>query len=123
MRPAPIPRPSAPSAPPATVDPVLALMRSMQTAAEDMSRVMTEAKTHAGADIAARVAAELPGAIDRMVIGRQRRLVLTIAFAIVVACAACGAAGWWLRGAPPAVTCGEQSSGVVCWYWLQPPKR
>ena len=93
----------------------------MQTAVVDMSRVLAEARTFAAGEVAGRIVAEIPFAIDRQVIHSQRRLFLFVAAVFVLGCAGSAAAGWWLRGASPALTCGEQAGGVVCWYWLQPP--
>lgn len=125
MRSAPSPVSRTPLAAPPTVngDPALEVMRSMKMAAEDISRVMAEAKAHAGEHLAARISEELPFAIDRLLLQRYRRLMVLAVLGGLLACAGAGLAGWWLRGAPPGVTCGEQSGGVACWYWIQSPKR
>lgn len=119
--------PAIPPVPPSG-DPAVQLMRGMQNAADRMemaaqavSTVLVEARVQASNDIRAGLMAELPFAIDRLVVQRQRRMVVGAVVAAVVACGGAGAAGWWLRGGPPAVTCGEQTGGVVCWYWLQAP--
>jgi hypothetical protein len=105
-------------------DPIAPLIKAMLSAVDDNARLVGEVKA-AGAEIAGHLAVEeLPGAVDRLVMYRYRRLLVWIS--VVWLCALCVGfgAGWLARGGAPALTCeAQKGGGVACWYWLTPPGK
>lgn len=101
--------------PPPDIDPGVVLANTLTALADDLQRTLTEVKQQAVVDLARDIAAELPGAIDRLVLQRYRRLVL-LAVLVLALGTACGvAAGYALRGMGEGLRCADQPDGSrVC---------
>lgn len=100
-------------------------MQALLSVADDVSRLLTDAREKAGRDTARAVAAELPGAIDRLVLIRWRRLIIMMLLGGAALWALGLVGGYVLRGAGPALQCSAvQPNGMrVCWRWeAGPPK-
>jgi hypothetical protein len=61
---------------------------------------------------------ELPGAVDRLVLQRYRRLVFAMAAALVVAAGLGAGVVWWSQ---PTLRCLDQNGGRICYVWTIPP--
>lgn len=82
--------------PPDSRDPGEQLLQALLAVADDVSRVLADARREASSEIVRRVAVELPGAVDRLVLERYYRLVLLAAGALVFALAAGAVLGYWV---------------------------
>ncbi|GAC1507304.1 MAG: hypothetical protein NVS1B6_14990 [Steroidobacteraceae bacterium] len=99
-------------------------MKALLAVADDVGRLLDDAKRQASGELTAVAVAELPFAIDRLVLQRYRRMWLLVVLVGLVACAVCGGAGYWLAGRGPALQCADQpNGGRVCWTWVRPPTK
>lgn len=81
--------------PPDSRDPGEELKQALLSVVDDVSRLLNDARHEASSEIVRRAAVELPGAIDRLVLVRHRRLVLLEAAMLVSSGIACGVVGYW----------------------------
>jgi hypothetical protein len=113
-------------------DPAYPFVRWMQGAVDTHARehreherrlaqLLDRSEKMAGGQLGKTAAAELPAAIDRLVLQRYRVLVVRAA-AVIVAAFGLGMGVHW-RFTPPApkLTCEEQQGGRVCYVWTRPP--
>jgi hypothetical protein len=109
---------------PAVEDPAEPVIQAMLSVVDNIGRLLEDAKVQAGGEIAARIAGELPRAIDRLVIQRYRIMLAVAVFAGLVACGAGGVAGYWLAESQAEARCQDQADGSrICWRWERLPDR
>jgi hypothetical protein len=87
-----------------------------------VERLLDAAERVAGGQIAKIAAAELPGAVERLVLQRYRVMVLTVAAGMIVATGLAFGAGWWF-GRGPDLQCSDQDGGRICYVWEHPPAK
>ena len=105
-------------------DPAEPVIAALTALADDVSRLVGEAREEAAKTVARAVAAELPGAVDRLVLYRYRRLLLVVVLGGVMLLGVGMACGYYLRGAGPIVQCADQKDGSrLCWRWERAAQR
>jgi hypothetical protein len=105
-------------------DPAEPVMASLLEVADKIERLLSDARGQAAVQVARNVATELPGAVDRLVLQRYRRMVVAVVVFGLVACCGSAGVGYWLRGAPPELQCADQAGGArVCWTWVRTPVK
>lgn len=120
----PLPAPETkPTEPPPISDPAEEVIQALLAVADDVARLLAEAKLQAKSEITRALHAELLRSIDRMVVSRFRWLIALMLLGMVALMLIAAVGGYWLHAASPAVTCAGQNGGVVCWYWMTPGER
>lgn len=105
-------------------DPAGELIATMQSVAERVGYLLEESKKQASGHLAVAAAAELPRAIDRLVMRRTWRLWLLGCFLVGGLMLLSAVGGYLMRGSPlPDVECRAESGGVVCYYWAVPASK
>lgn len=87
-----------------------------------VERLLDAAERVAGGQIAKIAAAELPRAVERLVLQRYRGMVLTVAAGMIVTIGAAFGAGWWF-GRGPDLQCSDQDGGRICYVWQRSPAK
>jgi hypothetical protein len=86
-----------------------------------LSKILAAAEKQAAGALAARASAELPAAINRAILGRDRLLTAGIVLTVLVLGFGGGVLAGKARYSPPAeLTCEVQRGGYVCFSWLRP---
>lgn len=104
-------------------DPAEPVIRAMLAVADDVGRLLDDARKEAGTQIIRVASAELPKALDRFVAQRYRALYLAAA-ALGIGLVGFGTAlGYYCRGGGDVtgMACADQDGGRFCWVWVRPP--
>jgi hypothetical protein len=87
-----------------------------------VEKLLETAERVAGGQIAKMAAAELPRAVERLVLQRYQAMVLAVAAMLLLMLGAGFGAGWWF-GHGPDLQCSDQDGGRICYVWQRPPSR
>lgn len=71
------------------------MLQALLSVADDVSRLLENARHEAATEIVRRAASHLPGAVDRLVLQRYYRLALLLVTILVATGAVCAAVGFW----------------------------
>lgn len=121
-KPLPSPERKTPD-PPLVTDPAEEVIQALLGVADDVARLLADARLQAKTDISRVLQAELLRSIDRLVLSRFRWMIALMALGMAALMVGAVFGGYWLRGDPPAATCAGQNGGVLCWYWMPPAQR
>jgi hypothetical protein len=106
-------------------DPALPLIAAIQEVVGDIQQLREQAKQEAVATTAKNLAAELPGAIDRLVVQRDRRLLYaTAAVVLLTAFVSFGAGAAIVFFSVGPLKCENRPDGArICYRWENLPSK
>jgi hypothetical protein len=106
-------------------DPALPLIAAIQEVVDDIQQLREQAKQEAVATTARNLAAELPGAIDRLVVQRDRRLLYaSVAVVLLTAFVSFGAGAAVAFFSVGPLKCESRPDGArICYRWENLPSK
>jgi hypothetical protein len=106
-------------------DPALPLIAAIQEVVDDIQQLREQARQEAVAATAKNLAAELPGAIDRLVVQRDRRLFYTtVVVVLLTAFVSFGAGAAIIFSSVGSLTCERRPDGArICYRWEHLPSK